>query len=75
MTTRNVVIFPHHLLLVDLLYVVMPWPMHWTLMLAVPGFAILLVTLIGGATALGLVCARLGDVSGACNSSSSLRRS
>jgi ABC-type polysaccharide/polyol phosphate export permease len=36
MTARNVVIFLHHLLLVGLLYLVMPWPLHWTLVLAVP---------------------------------------
>jgi ABC-type polysaccharide/polyol phosphate export permease len=52
----------HHLLLVGLLYLVMPWPLHWTLILAVPGFVILLVTLICGATALGLLCARFRDI-------------
>ncbi|GLR91257.1 ABC transporter permease [Bradyrhizobium iriomotense] len=65
MTARNVVIFLHHLLLVVLLYVVMPWPLHWTLLLAVPGFAILLVTLVGAATALGLLCARFRDIGSA----------
>ncbi len=65
MTARNVIIFVHHLLLVVVLYVVMPWPLAWSMLLAVPGFLILLVTLIGGATALGMLCARYRDIGSA----------
>ena len=65
MTARNVVIFLHHLLLVLLLYLVMPWPLDWSMVLAVPGFVLLLLTLVGGATALGMLCARFRDIGSA----------
>ena len=29
MIARNVLIFAHHLVIVVLLYLVMPWPLHW----------------------------------------------
>ncbi len=62
---RNVLIFAHHLLIIVLLYVVMPWPLHWTMLLVVPGFAILLVVLLGGSVALGMLCARFRDIGSA----------
>lgn len=48
MIARNVLIFTHHLVIVVLLYVVMPWPLHWSMLLVVPGFAILFLALLGG---------------------------
>ena len=65
MIARNVIIFLHHLLLVIVLYLVMPWPPRWSMVLAIPGFVLLLVTLISGATALGLLCARYRDIGSA----------
>jgi len=65
MIARNVLIFAHHLVIVVLLYIVMPWPLHWTMLLAVPGFAILLVMLVGGSIGLGLLCARFRDIGSA----------
>lgn len=65
MVARNVLIFAHHLVIVALLYVVMPWPLHWTMLLVVPGFAILLIVLLGGSVALGLLCARFRDIGSA----------
>lgn len=65
MMARNVVIFFHHLLLVVVLWLAMPWPLHWTMVLAVPGFAILLTMLFGAATVLGLLCARFRDIGSA----------
>nr|WP_245305586.1 MULTISPECIES: ABC transporter permease [unclassified Bradyrhizobium] len=65
MIARNVLIFAHHLVIVVLLYVVMPWPLHWNIMLVVPGFAILLVVLLGGSVALGMLCARFRDIGSA----------
>lgn len=65
MIARNVLIFAHHLVIVILLYIVMPWPLHWDMLLAVPGFAILLVVLLGGSVALGMLCARFRDIGSA----------
>ena len=65
MIARNVLIFAHHLVIVVLLYVVMPWPLHWNIVLVVPGFAILLVVLLGGSVALGMLCARFRDIGSA----------
>ena len=65
MIARNVLIFAHHLVIVALLYVVMPWPLHWSMLLAVPGFAILFLVLLGGAIALGMLCARFRDIGSA----------
>jgi ABC-2 type transport system permease protein/lipopolysaccharide transport system permease protein len=65
MIARNVLIFAHHLVIVVLLYAVMPWPLHWSMLLVVPGFAILLVVLLGGAVALGMLCARFRDIGSA----------
>lgn len=65
MIARNVLIFAHHLVIVVLLYAVMPWPLHWSMLLAVPGFAILLVVLLGGSVVLGMLCARFRDIGSA----------
>ncbi|WP_426406957.1 ABC transporter permease [Bradyrhizobium ganzhouense] len=65
MIARNGLIFAHHLLIVAMLYVVMPWPLHWTMLLVVPGLAILLVVLLGGSVALGMLCARFRDIGSA----------
>jgi ABC-type polysaccharide/polyol phosphate export permease len=62
MIARNVLIFAHHLVIVVLLYVVMPWPLHWNIVLVLPGFAILLVALLGGSVGLGMLCARFRDI-------------
>ena len=65
MIARNVLIFAHHLVIVVLLFVVLPWPLHGNMVLVVPGFAILLVALLGGSVALGLICARFRDIGSA----------
>ncbi|MBR0725377.1 ABC transporter permease [Bradyrhizobium manausense] len=65
MIARNVLIFAHHLLIIVMLYAVIPWPLHWTMLLVLPGFAILLVVLLGGAVALGMLCARFRDIGSA----------
>ncbi|WP_249210026.1 ABC transporter permease [Bradyrhizobium manausense] len=65
MIARNVLIFAHHLLIIVMLYAVIPWPLHWTTLLVLPGFAILLVVLLGGAVALGMLCARFRDIGSA----------
>lgn len=65
MIARNVLIFAHHLVIVILLYIVMPWSLHWDMLLAVPGLAILLVVLLGGSVALGMLCARFRDIGSA----------
>lgn len=65
MIARNVLIFAHHLLIIIMLYVLMPWPLHWNMLLVVPGFAILLVVLLGGSVALGMLCARYRDIGSA----------
>lgn len=69
MIARNVFIFAHHLVIVVLLYLVMPWPLHGSMLLAVPGFAILLIVLLGGSVALGMLCARFRDIGSAIVSS------
>nr|WP_245444466.1 ABC transporter permease [Bradyrhizobium sp. Y36] len=65
MITRNIIIFAHHLVIVVLLYLVMPWPLRWSMLLVVPGFAILFLVLIAGAVALGMLCARFRDIGSA----------
>jgi ABC-2 type transport system permease protein len=65
MIARNVLIFAHHLVIVVLLYVVLPWPIHWNMLLALPGFAILLIALFGASVALGMLCARFRDIGSA----------
>nr|WP_283814231.1 ABC transporter permease [Bradyrhizobium liaoningense] len=65
MIARNVLIFAHHLVIVVLLYVVLPWPLHWSMLLALPGFAILFLALLGGSVALGMLCARFRDIGSA----------
>nr|WP_276576283.1 ABC transporter permease [Bradyrhizobium zhengyangense] len=65
MIARNVLIFTHHLLIVVMLHVVMPWPLRWTMLLALPGFALLLMVLLGGAVVLGVLCARFRDIGSA----------
>ncbi|MBR0967886.1 ABC transporter permease [Bradyrhizobium diazoefficiens] len=65
MIARNVLILAHHLVIVVLLYIVLPWPLHWTMLLAVPGLAILLITLLGASVALGMLCARFRDIGSA----------
>jgi ABC-type polysaccharide/polyol phosphate export permease len=65
MMARNVIIFLHHMLLLIVLYLVMPWPLHWSMLLAVPGFVILMTSLFGLATVLGLLCARFRDIGSA----------
>jgi ABC-type polysaccharide/polyol phosphate export permease len=65
MIARNVLIFAHHLLIIVLFYVVMPWPLHWTMLLVLPGFAILLIVLLGGSVVLGMLCARFRDIGSA----------
>nr|WP_306417073.1 ABC transporter permease [Bradyrhizobium xenonodulans] len=62
MVARNVLIFAHHLVIVVLLYIVMAWPLQWSMLLVLPGFAILLVVLVGGSVGLGLLCARFRDI-------------
>ena len=65
MISRNVLIFVHHLVIVVLLYIVMPWPLHGSMLFALPGFAVLLVALLGGSVALGMLCARFRDIGSA----------
>ncbi|RXT34710.1 phosphate ABC transporter permease [Bradyrhizobium betae] len=65
MIARNVLIFAHHLVIVLLLYIVMPWPLRANMLLAVPGFAILLAVLLGGSVVLGMLCARFRDIGSA----------
>ncbi|WP_249803648.1 ABC transporter permease [Bradyrhizobium sp. 21] len=65
MIARNVLILAHHLVILLLLYLVMPWPLHGNMLLAAPGFAILLIVLLGGSVALGLLCARFRDIGSA----------
>ncbi|RXH09576.1 phosphate ABC transporter permease [Bradyrhizobium guangzhouense] len=65
MIARNVLIFAHHLLIVVMLHVAMPWPLRSTMLLALPGFALLLIVLLGGAVALGVLCARFRDIGSA----------
>lgn len=36
--------------------------MRWSMLLAVPGFAILFLALLGGAVALGMLCAHFRDI-------------
>jgi ABC-type polysaccharide/polyol phosphate export permease len=65
MIARNILIFAHHLVIVVLLYIVLPWKLNWSMLLVVPGFAILFLVLLGGAVALGLLCARFRDIGSA----------
>src|SRR3954452_24988927 len=65
MMARNALVFAHHLVIVVLLYLLMPWPLHGSMLLAVPGFAILLTVLLGGSVALGMLCARFRDIGSA----------
>lgn len=65
MMARNIIIFAHHLVIVVLLYLVLPWPLHWNMALAVPGLAILLVALLGASIGLGTLCARFRDIGSA----------
>jgi len=62
MMARNFIVFAHHILLILGIYLVMPWPMTWHLALVVPGLLILLATLFGAATSLGILCARYRDI-------------
>jgi ABC-2 type transport system permease protein/lipopolysaccharide transport system permease protein len=65
MLARNVLIFAHHIVIVLALYIVAPWPLHANMLLVVPGFAILLVALLGGAVSLGILCGRFRDIGSA----------
>lgn len=62
MTARNAIVFLHHAVLIALLYVVMPWPLSWSLLLVVPAIAIVMVGLAGAAILLATLCARYRDV-------------
>ena len=62
MLARNLIVFAHHILLIPGIYLFMPWPVTWHLALVLPGLVILLVTLFGAATSLGILCARYRDI-------------
>src|SRR5258708_3884546 len=65
MMARSLVIFTHHMLLIPAMYLFMPWPVSWHLALVFPGLVILLITLFGAATSLGILCARYRDLGSA----------
>src|SRR5207302_7435936 len=65
MIARNVLIFAHHLVIVVLLYLVCRLLLEKRMLHAVPGFAILLIVLLGGSVALGMICARFRDIGSA----------
>jgi ABC-type polysaccharide/polyol phosphate export permease len=62
MMWRNILILGHNLVIFPLVLVAVQAPLHWSMFLALPGFAILLLNLTWLSLLLAVVCARFRDL-------------
>lgn len=62
MMWRNILILGHNLVIFPLVLLAVGSPPHWSIFLAIPGFALLLVNLCWLSLLLALVCARFRDL-------------
>jgi ABC-type polysaccharide/polyol phosphate export permease len=61
MLTRQLIVLAHHLVLIVLLWILIRWPVGWSVLLALPGFFILVSALVGAALTLGVLSTRFRD--------------
>lgn len=62
MLARQAIVLAHHLVIVALLWLIFRWPIGWQVVLALPGFLLLVVGLVGTTMTLGVLCTRFRDV-------------
>jgi ABC-type polysaccharide/polyol phosphate export permease len=62
MIARQLIVLAHNAALVLLIWLAFRWPVGWSVLLLVPGLAIMVVMLTGAVLALGILCARFRDV-------------
>lgn len=62
MLARNIVLIGHNAVILVLLWLVLRWPIGWSALLILPGFALIVLTLLGTVMTLGVLCTRFRDV-------------
>jgi ABC-type polysaccharide/polyol phosphate export permease len=62
MIWRNILILAHNLVIFPIVLVVMARPLHWTMLVAVPGFLILVINLTWISLLFSIICARYRDL-------------
>jgi ABC-type polysaccharide/polyol phosphate export permease len=62
MLWRNVLIFFHNLIIFPLVLLAMRLPLHWTMLVSLVGFALLILNLSWISLLFGLICARYRDL-------------
>lgn len=59
---RNLIVFGHNLIIMAAVYVLLLLPLHWAILLVVPGLALLAVNGLWLGLLFGLLCARYRDI-------------
>jgi len=62
MMARQLIVFAHNLALIVLVWLIFRWPIDFSILLAVPGLLIVVVTLAGVVLTLGVLCTRFRDI-------------
>ena len=62
MMAKNLLVFAHNITVIVAIWLWFRWPVDLTILLAVPGFLLLFVTLVSGGLALAIVCVRFRDI-------------
>jgi lipopolysaccharide transport system permease protein len=62
MVQRNLVIFLHNMAVVPIIWLIFPWHINFSILLALPGLAIVYVFVVGASVITSMVCVRYRDV-------------
>ena len=59
---RNFLIFLHNILIVPVIWVFVPWPLEWSMLLAVVGMGLIFIFAGAASLAIAIVCVRYRDI-------------
>jgi lipopolysaccharide transport system permease protein len=62
MMARQLIVFTHNLALIALVWLIFQWPIDFSILLAIPGIVIVVLTLAGVVLTLGILCTRFRDI-------------
>lgn len=62
MIWRNMLILAHNLIILPLVFLAVMKSLHWVVLLAIPGFIVLIINLTWVSVILGVICARYRDL-------------
>ena len=60
--SRQFILFVHNVVLIGILWIIFRWSVDWSLLLVIPGIAIVTLTLFGSILILGVLCTRFRDI-------------